>query len=162
MIYKYSLFIRHISVTILFPGPAVPFYNFVKISNLSVSDLDLLRWFDIVLNLRSDDIFGSFSDTSTLMQCRIDLAMWENGGASHDRSDGVCVQDSLARSWQKVCCFAALEILVQVDQEGEERALLFLGGRVVVYVCIVLSYTARGPRAVDVCSVLCSWDTVVC
>jgi hypothetical protein len=49
--------------------------------------------------------------------------------------------------------------LVQVDQEGEQRALLLLDRRVVIYVFVVLRYTARGPRAVNMCSVFCSWDT---
>jgi hypothetical protein len=86
---------------------------------MCASGLDLVRWFNIVLNLCSNDIFGSLSDTSTLMQCSVDLAMWENGSAAHDRTDRVCVQYSLARSWKEVCRFAALKILVQVDQESE-------------------------------------------
>lgn len=95
------------------------------------------------------------------MQCRVDLAVREDGRATHDWTNGVCVENTLSCSWQEVGGFATLEILVKIDQEGEKRALLFLGGRVVVYVFVVLGDAARGPCAVDVCSILGSWDTAL-
>lgn len=87
--------------------------------------------------------------------------MREDGRATHDWTNGVCIEDTLSCSWQEVGGFTALEILVKIDQECEKRALLLLGGRVIVYVFIVLRDAARGPRAVDMCSILGSWDTAL-
>lgn len=125
------------------------------------SDLDFFRRFDVVLNLSSDDVFRSLSHTGAFMQCRVDLTMREDSRAAHYWTNRVCIQDSFSRSREEVRGFAALEVLIEVDQEREQRALLLLGRRVVIYVFIFLRNAARGPRAVDVCSILCSWDTVI-
>ncbi|KAI6758443.1 hypothetical protein HG530_010683 [Fusarium avenaceum] len=47
--------------------------------------------------------------------------MREDGRATHDWTNGVCIEDTLSCSWQEVGGFTALEILVKIDQESDAR-----------------------------------------
>lgn len=79
---------------------------------------------DVILNIRPDDILCSFGDPGTFMQQRaLGLAMWKDCNATHDRFDRVGVHDTLSHARDEESGLSALEFVVEVDQECEERRL---------------------------------------
>jgi hypothetical protein len=60
--------------------------------------------------------------------------MWEHCDTSHDWLDRIGIDDTLLDAWDEKCCFAAFEIVVEIDEESEERRLPPIRRRGVVLV----------------------------
>lgn len=97
---------------------------------------------NIILHVRPDDILGRglllTAHTRALVQeAPLGLAMREHGHAALDRLHGIRVEDALARRGQEEGRLARRELVVEVDQEGEEGRLLCVGQARVVLVGVV-------------------------
>lgn len=63
--------------------------------------------------------------------------MWEDSNATHDRLNGVSIDNALFHTRYEERRFAAFELIIEVDEKGEERGLAGIGWRgiVLVFVC---------------------------
>lgn len=63
--------------------------------------------------------------------------MREDSNAAHDRFDGVGIDNALFHTGYEERGFAALELVIKVDEKGEEGGLAGIGRRgiVLVFVC---------------------------
>jgi hypothetical protein len=118
---------------------------------------------NIVLDISTDDVLGALCHASTFVkESTLCLAMRENSDTSHDGLDGVGVHDALADAGDEEGRLAALEFVIEVDEEGVERRLTSVGGRRVVLVLVRDRVDAGGrPRAVNVAAVLCAGHVAV-
>jgi hypothetical protein len=69
-----------------------------------------------------------------MQECTLGLSMWEHGNTSHYWLDGISINDTILDAWNKERRLAALEVVVEVDEEREERGLARIGRRRVVLV----------------------------
>lgn len=73
-------------------------------------------WINIILDIGSNDIFGTLCNTSTLVQeGALCLAMGEYGDAAHDGLDGICIHDSISYAWEEEGRLSAFEFIIEVD-----------------------------------------------
>lgn len=94
-------------------------------------------WVDVVLDIRPDYVLCALDDSGALMQQRASrLTVREHRHAAHDRLDGIRVDDAVLHTRDEERCLAAAEIVVQVDEEGEQTRLAGIRGRGVVLVRI--------------------------
>jgi hypothetical protein len=58
-----------------------------------------------------------------MQQRTLSLSMWEHGDTAHDRLDRIRVDDTFLDAGDEECGLTALEVVVKIDEKGEERRL---------------------------------------
>jgi hypothetical protein len=53
--------------------------------------------------------------------------MWEHCDAAHDRLDRIRIDDPVLYAGNEECRLAAFEVVVEVDEEGEQGGLASIG-----------------------------------
>jgi hypothetical protein len=71
-----------------------------------------------------------------MQQRTLSLSVREHGDTPHDRLDGVRVDDAFLDAGDEECSLTALEVVVKVDEESEERRLTRIWRRGIVLVGI--------------------------
>lgn len=63
--------------------------------------------------------------------------MWKHSNTTHDRFDGVSIDHTLFYTRYEERRFTTLELVIEVDEKGEEGGLAGIGRRgiVLVFVC---------------------------
>lgn len=97
---------------------------------------------NIILHVSPDDILGrglllTPYPGALVQQAPLGLAVREHGHAALDWFHRVRVENALARRGQEEGRLSCRELVVEVDQEGEEGRLLRVGRAGVVLVCVV-------------------------
>ena len=71
-----------------------------------------------------------------MKQRSLRLAVWKYRDTAHDRLYRVSINDTLLDARDEEGRLTTLELVVQVDEEGEERGLARIGWRRIVFVSI--------------------------
>lgn len=99
------------------------------------------RWWycdsNVVLHIGPDDVFGAFDDACSFVQeGSLGFSVRKDCDTSHDGLHGVSIHHTFLAAGNEEGGFATSEVIIEIDQEGEERGLTSVWWGRVVLVCV--------------------------